>query len=148
MNKLRGNELKKGATFSWLTSAVTTEQLARYAGASDDYNRIHYDDAYAREAGLGGVVAHGMLTMGFMALALVEWAGNPICVQSISARFTAVVRPGDVVEVKLVVEESTQSHSVDFSLQAFVQSKTVALGQARINLQSTLQPMGSNRKMS
>ena len=97
---------------------------------------------------MGGVVAHGMLTMGFMARALVEWAGNPICVQSISARFTAVVRPGDVVEVKLVVEESTQSHSVDFSLQAFVQSKTVALGQARINLQSTLQPMGSNRKMS
>lgn len=147
MNKLLGNEIKKGTTFSCLTSVVTTEQLARYAGASDDYNRIHYDDAYSREAGLGGVVAHGMLTMGFMARALVDWAGNPVCVQSISARFTALVRPGDVVEVKLVVEESTQSHSVDFSLQAFVQSKTVALGQARINLQSTLQPMGSKRKM-
>jgi hypothetical protein len=53
-----------------------------------------------------------------------------------------------VVEVKLVVEESTQSQFVDFSLQAFVQSKTVALGQARINLQSTFQPIGSKRKMS
>jgi 3-hydroxymyristoyl/3-hydroxydecanoyl-(acyl carrier protein) dehydratase len=83
-----------------------------------------------------------------MARALVDWAGNPVCVRSISARFTALVRPGDVVEVKLVVEESTQSQFVDFSLQAFVQSKTVALGQARINLQSTFQPIGSKRKMS
>jgi acyl dehydratase len=148
MNKYLINEFKTGASFSWQTSAVTTEQLARYAGASDDYNRIHYDDAYAREAGLGGVVAHGMLTMGFMARALVEWVGDPICIQNISARFTAVVRPGDEVEVKLVVEESNQAQSVEFSLQAFVQKKTVALGHARINLQSITQPIGSNRKLS
>ena len=50
-------------------------QLTRYAGASLDFNPIHQDDEFARAAGMGGVFAHGMLSMGFVAQALTDWAG-------------------------------------------------------------------------
>ena len=50
-------------------------QLTRYAGASGDFNPIHQDDEFARAAGMGGVFAHGMLSMGFVAQALTDWAG-------------------------------------------------------------------------
>lgn len=85
--------------FTLTTAAVSTQQLVRYAGASGDFNPIHYDQAHAVEAGLGGVIAHGMLTMGFMARAVTDWAGERGQLQAISARFTAPVRPGDQVRV-------------------------------------------------
>ena len=50
-------------------------QLTRYAGASGDFNPIHQDDEFARAAGMGGVFAHGMLSMGFVAQAVTDWAG-------------------------------------------------------------------------
>ena len=54
-----------GSTCSLTKGPVTTVQLVMYAGASGDFNRIHYDLPFAMESGLGGVIAHGMLTMGF-----------------------------------------------------------------------------------
>ena len=50
-------------------------QLTRYAGASGDFNPIHQDDEFAKAAGMGGVFAHGMLSMGFVAQAVSDWAG-------------------------------------------------------------------------
>ena len=50
-------------------------QLTRYAGASGDFNPIHQDDAFARAAGMGGVFAHGMLSMGFVAQSVTDWVG-------------------------------------------------------------------------
>ena len=67
--------LAVGSRFELTTDPVTRQQLVRYAGASDDYNPIHYDEQYAADAGLGGVIAHGMLTMAFMARAASDWAG-------------------------------------------------------------------------
>ena len=48
-------------------------QLTRYAGASGDFNPIHQDDAFAKAAGMGGVFAHGMLSMGFVAQSVTDW---------------------------------------------------------------------------
>ena len=53
-------------------------QLTKYAGASGDFNPIHQDDAFARAAGMGGVFAHGMLSMGFVAQSVTDWATKPI----------------------------------------------------------------------
>jgi len=50
-------------------------QLTRYAGASGDFNPIHQDDAFAKAAGMGGVFAHGMLSMGFVAQSVTDWVG-------------------------------------------------------------------------
>ena len=91
--------LRPGDRFELTTEPVTTQQLVRYAGASDDYNRIHYDQPHALEAGLGGIIAHGMLTMAFMGRAASRVAGPRGQVKQLAARFTAPVRPGDAVHV-------------------------------------------------
>jgi len=71
-------------------------QLTRYAGASGDFNPIHQDDTFAKAAGMGGVFAHGMLSMGFVAQAVTDWAGAG-AVRKLGVRFAALVRLKDVV---------------------------------------------------
>jgi acyl dehydratase len=71
-------------------------QLTRYAGASGDFNPIHQDEEFAKAAGMGGVFAHGMLSMGFVAQAVTDWAGAGR-VRKIGVRFAALVRLKDVV---------------------------------------------------
>lgn len=56
--------LAKGDVVARETRRFTRDSLVRYAGASGDFNPIHYNDAFAREVGLPSVIAHGMLTMG------------------------------------------------------------------------------------
>lgn len=55
---------------------LTRDNLVRYAGASGDFNPIHYRDDVAASVGLPGVLAHGMLTMGFAVQPVVEWLGG------------------------------------------------------------------------
>lgn len=122
-------------TFSTETAPVTTVQLVRYAGASDDYNPIHYDLPYATQAGLGGVIAHGMLTMGFMGRALTDWIGPGGRVLRIAARFTAPVRPGDRVVVAGTAEQEVEEGDgvrARCTLLARVGEKTVAVGDATV----------------
>ena len=71
-------------------------QLTRYAGASGDFNPIHQDEEFAKAAGMGGVFAHGMLSMGFVAQAVTDWAGAGR-VRKIGVRFAALVRLKDVI---------------------------------------------------
>ncbi len=132
---MNGREVAAGDTFSLDVDPVTTTQLVRYAGASGDYNRIHYDAPYAEEAGLGGVIAHGMLTMAFMGRALTGWAGEDATVSHIAARFTAPVRPGDVVSVSgTVLERKDTANEIQANCQltARVGEKKVAVGDATV----------------
>ncbi|MBC7298360.1 MAG: MaoC family dehydratase N-terminal domain-containing protein [Demequina sp.] len=69
---------------------ISRDTLVRYAAASGDFNPIHYNDAFARQAGLPGVIAHGMLTMGIGASVVEEWAGSGNIVDY-QARFTRPV---------------------------------------------------------
>ena len=71
-------------------------QLTRYAGASGDFNPIHQDDEFAKASGMGGVFAHGMLSMGFVAQAVTDWSGAGT-VRKIGVRFAALVRLQDLV---------------------------------------------------
>jgi acyl dehydratase len=87
------------------TYRVTRADLVRYAGASGDFNPIHYSDRVATAVGLPGVIAHGMLTMGLAARAVSTWAGGPDRVVSFTVRFTSmVVVPDDDEGVDLVVD--------------------------------------------
>jgi acyl dehydratase len=81
---------------------VTKVQLVKYAGASGDYNLIHTDDETARRMGLDGVIAHGMLSMGFLGEYAAGIAG-PQNVRRLKVRFAAMVRPGDELTCKGVV---------------------------------------------
>ena len=75
---------------------VTRAGLVRYAGASGDFNPIHYSDRVATAVGLPGVIAHGMFTMALGARVLTDWVGDPARLLSYSVRFTKpVVVPDD-----------------------------------------------------
>ena len=83
-----------------LRRRIDLRTLVRYAGASGDFNPIHYDESYAVAAGLDGVIGHGMLAMAFVSEAVTDWVGDSRRVRSVSARFTNPYRVGDVLTVE------------------------------------------------
>jgi acyl dehydratase len=95
--------LTVGDVVAQQTYPLSRDSLVRYAGASGDFNPIHYRDDVAAQVGLPGVLAHGMLTMGLAVQPVVDWAGDPGRVVDYTVRFTrpVVVHPADgaVVEV-------------------------------------------------
>jgi acyl dehydratase len=95
--------LEVGTELPSLTVRFTRERLVRYAGASTDFNPIHYSEHFASRVGLPGVIAHGMLTMGTALRVVTNWVGDPSRVISYAVRFTRpVVVPdnADGVEVE------------------------------------------------
>jgi acyl dehydratase len=82
---------------SELTVTFTRKQIAAYAEASGDHNPIHLDDDFARTVGLPGIIAHGMLQMGFMATVAAQAAGGPERLSRLYCRFAGMVVPGDTV---------------------------------------------------
>ncbi|WP_422754547.1 MaoC family dehydratase [Micromonospora sp. WMMD708] len=96
------------------TFRVTRADLVRYAGASGDFNPIHWSDRTATKVGLPGVIAHGMFTMALVGRAVTEWAGAPDAVVEFGVRFTRpVVVPDDdegtEITVDAVVREVTET---------------------------------------
>ncbi|RIV22026.1 dehydratase [Alicyclobacillaceae bacterium I2511] len=87
---------------------ITRIQLVRYAGASGDFNPIHTVAEFALAAGLGGVIAHGMLTMGFVGQLLTDIMGPQGRMESFSVRFKEMVHPGDVLTCQGRVSSSEQ----------------------------------------
>ena len=70
---------------------ITRDSLVRYAGASGDFNPIHYRDDVAQAVGLPDVLAHGMLTMGAASSAVAEWLGSTGWIRDYQSRFTRPV---------------------------------------------------------
>jgi acyl dehydratase len=68
--------LEVGQVVAEQTFSLTRDTLVRYAGASGDFNPIHYRDDVAQSVGLPGVLAHGMLTMGLAVQPVVDWLGG------------------------------------------------------------------------
>lgn len=75
--------------------AISKEQIATYAEASGDFNKIHLDDQYAKAAGLDSVIAHGMLTMGLASVALEGWELPVDKIRSFETKFKEKVYPGE-----------------------------------------------------
>jgi acyl dehydratase len=80
------------------TFRVTRADLVRYAGASGDFNPIHWNDRIATAVGLPGVIAHGMYTMALVGQAVTGWAGRPDAVVEYGVRFTRPVPVPDTDE--------------------------------------------------
>ena len=99
--KVYFDDVRPGDEIPSLTKPPVTEvQLVKYAGASGDFNPIHTVHHYAEKAGLGGVIAHGMLSMGFAGEHITKWLGETGTLKRLKVRFTAMTRPGDVVTLK------------------------------------------------
>jgi acyl dehydratase len=84
---------------------ITRTDLVRYAGASGDFNPIHWSDRVAVNVGLPGVIAHGMLTMALASRAVTAWVGgDPGAITDLSVRFARpIVVPDDDTGSELVV---------------------------------------------
>jgi acyl dehydratase len=80
-----GQEVARGEVI------VDRARLVRYAGASGDFNPIHWNDRFATEVGLPGVIAHGMWTMGAAVTVVADWAQDPGAVVDYQVRFTRPV---------------------------------------------------------
>ena len=102
---------------------VTRRDLVRYAGASGDFNVIHWNERVAKSVGLPDVIAHGMLTMALAGRFVTEWAGDPGAVTEFGVRFSApVVVPDDdkgaTVEVSGTVTERLDDQRVAVDVTA------------------------------
>ena len=96
-------DLEVGHELPWLVVRITRADLVRYAGASGDFNTIHWSDRVAREVGLPEVIAHGMLTMAQAARVVTDWAGDPAAITEFSVRFAKpVLVPDDDVGAEVV----------------------------------------------
>lgn len=119
---------------------LTRDSLVRYAGASGDFNPIHYRDDFAQSVGLAGVLAHGMLTMGVAVQVAANWVGDAGKVIDYGVRFTKPVFVDETVGAVIVVtgkigEIIAESGEVRIDLSA-VYNETTVLGkaQARVRL--------------
>lgn len=87
--------LEKGMDIGSTTIRVNRADLVRYAGASGDFNPIHWNERFATEVGLPGVIAHGMFTMGSAVQLVSDWVGNPGAIIDYQTRFTKPVPVAD-----------------------------------------------------
>ena len=101
---LKASGLKVGDTHSErVIENLSRTQLVMYSGASGDYNPLHTDDVYTKEAaGYKGVFAHGMLTMGLTGKMLTNYVGDGRLTK-FGVRFTNQVWPGDTLDAKATV---------------------------------------------
>jgi acyl dehydratase len=115
---------------------LSRDSLVRYAGASGDFNPIHYRDDVAKSVGLEGVLAHGMLTMGLAVAPVTAWLGDRGFVSSYQVRFTKPVyvpAEGGVtvaVSVSLAKVDEPTAGSATLALSVTTQDGTTVLGKA------------------
>lgn len=101
---VRYDDVEVGTALPSATFPLTRHDLVRYAGASGDFNPIHWNERFAREVGLPNVIAHGMLTMAEAVRVVTDWAGDPGAVVEYGVRFTRPVPvPDDAVGAAVVV---------------------------------------------
>jgi acyl dehydratase len=114
-----------GDTLPPRTFPLTRLDLVRYAGASGDFNVIHWNQRFAQSVGLPDVIAHGMLTMATAGRLVTDWAGDPGAVVEYGVRFTKlVVVPDD-------------DHGAEVEVSGVVTDKDEAARTVRIDLTAT-----------
>jgi len=107
------NELTVGQDIGSRAIEVSRADLVRYAGASGDFNPIHWNGRFAKQVGLPGVIAHGMFTMGAAVQLVTDWIGNPGAVVDYQTRFTKPVLVEDVDGPGASIEVSGAIGAID-----------------------------------
>ncbi|MHB1235330.1 MAG: MaoC/PaaZ C-terminal domain-containing protein [Microbacteriaceae bacterium] len=100
---VEASDLAVGQVVAEADLLFTRDCLVRYAGASGDFNPIHYRDDIAESVGLPGVLAHGMLTMGAAVQPVVDWIGDPGKILDYQVRFTRPVPVSSTAGAPLTV---------------------------------------------
>ncbi|MFB6437551.1 MaoC family dehydratase [Streptomyces sp. NPDC056411] len=135
--KISYDDVEVGTELPAQTFPVNRATLVRYAGASGDFNPIHWNERFAKEVGLPDVIAHGMFTMAEAIRVVTEWAGDPGAVAEYGVRFTKpVVVPDDdngaLIEVsaKVAAKLDDDARTVRVDLTAMSAGQKV-LGMSR-----------------
>ena len=116
------DEVEVGQELPERSSVVDRAQLVQYAGASGDFNPIHWNDEFAKVVGLPGVIAHGMFNMALVARVVSEWVGDPAAVRRLSVQFRKEVLPDEKVVAKgRVAEKHEGSKTVRLELWAEIE---------------------------
>lgn len=120
------------------TVHLTRESLVRYAGASGDFNPIHYRDDVAAEVGLPGVLAHGMLTMGLSVETIVPWLGDAGRILEYGVRFTrpVVVDPAAGADVAIVAKVGAVDEGAARIDLTVSHGDTAVLGKAQVRVRT------------
>ena len=107
---LRYDEVAVGDQLPACSLRLTRADLVQYAGASLDFNPIHWNERFAKSVGLPDVIAHGMLSMGFLAEHAAGIVGTHGFVSRLKVRFAGMVFPGDVLtcHAKVVAKDETE----------------------------------------
>ena len=128
-------ELSVGLVVAEQDFEVSRDSLVRYAGASGDFNPIHYREDFAQSVGLPGVIAHGMLTMGLSIQPVVSWIGDAAKILDYGVRFTKPVPVSGSAATTLKVvatigalDEEAQKAKVDITTSY---EETTVLGKAQ-----------------
>jgi acyl dehydratase len=104
VSRLSAAEVEVGTELPERVFPVTRADLVRYAGASGDFNPIHWNERVATEVGLPGVIAHGMFTMALASRVVTDWAGDPGALVEYHVRFgRPVLVPDDGVGGEVTV---------------------------------------------
>jgi acyl dehydratase len=131
-------DLKKarpGDVLPEVAETIERIDLVRYAGASGDFNPIHWNDEAARAVGLPGVIAHGMYSMGIAARMVTGWAGDPAAVKRLKVRFSAMIQPGQTLTAKgEVAEVDGDRVLVRFHAEDETGEKVLSKGEAELEL--------------
>jgi acyl dehydratase len=119
------DDVEVGTEIAAQTYGVSRGQLVQYAGASGDFNIIHWNERFAKAVGLPDVIAHGMFTMATAARLVTDWVGDPAAVVEYGVRFSSMVPvPDDDKGTSLVVsgtvEEKLEGRRVSVGLTARV----------------------------
>lgn len=97
---------------------VSRLALALYCGASGDHNPLHVDQDFAREAGLGDVIAHGMLIMAYMGRTLTNWVPQQ-AIHTFGTRFQSMTRVGDAITCTArITDKLAATHAVRVAIEA------------------------------
>jgi acyl dehydratase len=129
------SDVEVGTALPALTVHVQRVNLVMYAGASGDFNPIHWNQRFAQAVGLPDVIAHGMFTMAGAARVVTDWLGDPGALVEYGVRFTRpVIVPDDdhgaTIEITAVVAEKREDNRVRVDITAMSSGVTV-LGRAQ-----------------
>ena len=104
-----------------LTKQPTTRQLVMWAGASGDYNPIHYDKDFAMSKGLPGVIVHGQLVAGFLGQLVTDWMGEKGILKKLSCNYKGMNFPGEPITCKGTVSKKyteNEEHCIECHIWA------------------------------
>jgi acyl dehydratase len=107
--RVRFEDVSVGDELPTRSNRIDRGQLVMYAGASGDFNPLHWNEEFARSVGFPSVIAHGMFNMALVARVVSDWTGDPGTLRRLRVQFRKEVRPDELLVAKGRVKEKQEA---------------------------------------